>query len=42
MDPATSYLRAARAGNCSKVIQLLQSPGVTVDTANAVSIFFSK
>lgn len=38
MDPATSYLRAARSGNLEKVLQLLESTGVDVNTANAVSI----
>lgn len=38
-DPATSYLRAARSGNLEKVLQLLESTGVDVNTANAVSIF---
>ncbi|XP_027848625.2 ankyrin-3-like isoform X2 [Aphis gossypii] len=34
-DPATSYLRAARSGNLEKVLQLLESTGVDVNTANA-------
>lgn len=38
MDPATSYLRAARSGNLEKVLHLLESSGVDVNTANAVSI----
>jgi len=38
VDPATSYLRAARSGNLEKVLQLLESTGVDVNTANAVSI----
>lgn len=41
MDPATSYLRAARSGNLEKVLQLLESTGVDVNTANAVSISLS-
>lgn len=47
MDPATSYLRAARSGNIDKVLQLLESTGVDVNTSNTVSIniyifFFSR
>lgn len=38
MDPATSYLRAARSGNLEKVLHLLEGSGVDVNTANAVSI----
>jgi len=38
VDPATSYLRAARSGNLEKVLQLLESTGVDVNTANTVSI----
>jgi len=41
VDPATSYLRAARSGNLEKVLQLLESTGVDVNTANAVSISFT-
>jgi len=40
VDPATSYLRAARSGNLEKVLQLLENTGVDVNTANAVSISF--
>ncbi|VVC36072.1 Hypothetical protein CINCED_3A025137 [Cinara cedri] len=35
VDPATSYLRAARSGNLEKVLHLLESSGVDVNTANA-------
>lgn len=44
MDPATSYLRAARSGNIDKVLQLLESTGIDVNTSNTVSIyiFFSR
>lgn len=38
MDSATSYLRAARSGNIEKVLQLLESAGVDVNTSNTVSI----
>jgi len=39
VDPATSYLRAARSGNLEKVLLLLENSGVDVNTSNAVSIF---
>ncbi|XP_025412126.1 ankyrin-3-like isoform X2 [Sipha flava] len=35
VDPATSYLRAARSGNLEKVLLLLESSGVDVNTANS-------
>ncbi|XP_050526017.1 ankyrin-3-like isoform X3 [Daktulosphaira vitifoliae] len=35
VDPATSYLRAARSGNLEKVLQLLDGVGVDVNTTNA-------
>lgn len=38
VDSATSYLRAARSGNLDKVLHLLESSGVDVNTANAVSV----
>jgi len=41
VDPSTSYLRAARSGNLEKVLQLLESTGVDVNTANTVSISLS-
>lgn len=35
-DPGTAFLRAARAGQLDKVLELLDS-GVDINTANAVS-----
>lgn len=38
-DPGTAFLRAARAGQLDKVLELLDS-GVDINTANAVSTLF--
>ena len=37
-DPSNSYLRAARAGNLDKLLDLLQSGKANINTTNAVCI----